>query len=92
MVDTADTRKSYVLTDEGRKSLAEQSTQLERTLARLRELQSRAKSQRPAELVRAMMNLRTALGLRFGEGNADQEALEKAAAIIDRAAVEIQRI
>ena len=92
IVDPQDTRKRYVLTDEGRKQLAEQDEAVQRMLRRLEMHQMRTRAQRPAELTRATENLRTSLRLRLGQGNVDREVLEKVAEILDRAAVEIQRV
>ena len=92
IVDPQDTRKRYVLTDEGRKQLAEQDEAVQRMLRRLEMHQLRTRAQRPAELTRATENLRTSLRLRLGQGNVDREVLEKVAEILDRAAVEIQRV
>ena len=94
IVDPQDARKRYVITDEGRKELAEQAATVERTLKRLQVHQMRSREQRPAELVRATENLRTSLRLKLGDAgaNADRELLEKIATILDRAAVEIGRL
>lgn len=94
IVDPQDARKRYVITDEGRKELAEQATAIERTLKRLQVHQMRSRAERPAELVRATENLRTSLRLKLGDAgaNADRELLEKVAAILDKAAVEIGRL
>ncbi|QIL84088.1 PadR family transcriptional regulator [Diaphorobacter sp. HDW4A] len=94
IVDPQDARKRYVITDEGRKELAAQASAADRTLKRLQMHQLRSREQRPAELVRATENLRTSLRLKLGDAgaNADRELLEKIAAILDRAAVDIGRL
>lgn len=92
--DPQDARKRYVITEEGRRELAGQAAAVERTLTRLRAHQMHSRAQRPAELVRATENLRTSLRLKLGDAGAaaDRELLEKVAAILDRAAVDIGRL
>lgn len=88
----ANGRKEYVITAEGRQQLAAQQTDVERVLTHIGHLKSRAHARRIPEIMRAMENLKTALRLRFGDEAPEQEIARRVAEIIDRAAVEIERL
>lgn len=85
-------RKQYRLTDAGRAHLAEQQDALQRVLDRLSAVRHRAQARRVPELQRAMENLKTALRLRFGDTVPDEALVQRVADVIDRAAVEINRL
>ena len=88
----ANGRKEYAITAEGRQQLAAQQTDVERVLTHIGHLKSRAHARRIPEIMRAMENLKTALRLRFGDEAPEQEIARRVAEIIDRAAVEIERL
>lgn len=88
----ANGRKEYVITAEGWQQLAAQQTDVERVLTHIGHLKSRAHARRIPEIMRAMENLKTALRLRFGDEAPEQEIARRVAEIIDRAAVEIERL
>lgn len=83
-------RKLYSITKSGKKELANNKTALNRLLARMKEIGQCAVRQRPAQLVRAMDNLRMVLRMRGGK--LSQEELHKAVDIIDAAAKQIERL
>ena len=72
--------------------LAAQQAEVERVLTHIGHLKSRAHARRVPEIMRAMENLKTALRLRFGDEAPEQEIARRVAEIIDRAAVEIERL
>ena len=90
-------RKQYAVTAEGKLALEEQSDALQHLLARLSEGKSREARQRPAQLVRAIENFRTAMRLKtHGQPGVPATALTEAqinaiAAIIDEAALKIEK-
>ena len=90
-------RKQYAVTAEGKLALEEQSDALQHLLARLSEGKSREARQRPAQLVRAIENFRTAMRLKtHGQPGVPATVLTEAqinaiAAIIDEAALKIEK-
>lgn len=86
-----DGRRQYRLTDAGRAALAEQQDELARLLERFEHGRQRARAHGVPDIRRAMENLKTALRMRLGESQPDEEAVRRMAEIIDRAAVEIGR-
>ena len=88
----ANGRKEYAITAEGQQQLAAQQAEVERVLTHIGHLKSRAHARRVPEIMRAMENLKTALRLRFGDEAPEQETARRVAEIIDRAAVEIERL
>ena len=88
----ANGRKEYAITAEGQQQLAAQQAEVERVLTHIFHLKSRAHARRVPEIMRAMENLKTALRLRFGDEAPEQEIARRVAEIIDRAAVEIERL
>ncbi|MFT3848206.1 MAG: PadR family transcriptional regulator [Propionivibrio sp.] len=88
----ANGRKEYVISDEGRQQLTAQQGEVERVLTHVGHLKSRAHARRLPEIVRAMENLKTALRIRFGDEAPAQEIARRVAEIIDRAAVDIERL
>lgn len=88
----ANNRKEYSITEAGRQQLDTQRADVERVLTHIGHLKSRARARRVPEVVRAMENLKTALRLRFGDDVPNPALARRIAEIIDRAAVEIERI
>ena len=85
----ADGRRQYRITEAGQAHLAESAAELALLSERLAEGQRNARARRVPEIARAMENLKTALRFRFAEGKPTDESVQRIAAIIDRAAVEI---
>ena len=88
----ANGRKEYTITTEGRQQLAAQQAEVERVLTHIGHLKSRAHARRVPEIMRAMENLKTALRIRLGDEVPDPSLARRIAEIIDRAAVDIERI
>jgi DNA-binding PadR family transcriptional regulator len=85
-------RKQYALTAAGAAHLAEQADTVQAILAKLAQGKSHADRRRVPELQRAMDNLKTALRLRFDSATPpDQDAIQRIAAVIDQAALDIER-
>ena len=85
-------RKEYVITSEGKGQLAAQQAEVERVMTHIGHLKSRAHARRIPEVMRAMENLKTALRLRLGDDIPESALTRRIAEIIDRAAVDIERI
>jgi len=85
-------RKNYRITAEGQAELEEKKDEIESILAHLSHCRSRAHARRVPEIVRAMENLKLVLRMRFGDSLPDPAITHRIAEIIDRAAVEIERI
>jgi len=85
-------RRQYTITDEGRAQLEAQRDTLQTLRARLGGTRREAMARGAPEIVRAMANLKTALQLRFGPGAPDPDLIRKVAALIDEAAVGIERL
>lgn len=91
-------RKQYTVTAEGLQALQEQSEAVRHLLARLSEGKHREARQRPAPLVRAIENFRTALRLKMqGQPGVpaqplSDEQVQAIAAILDQAALQIERV
>jgi DNA-binding PadR family transcriptional regulator len=84
-------KKLYEATEAGRASLAESAEALAAIGARI----ERARVHRggpPPQIVRAMENLKTSLRLRLAEGEVGEDRVRAMAAVIDRAATEIDSI
>lgn len=84
-------RKQYRLTDAGRAHLQEHREHVDLMLERLAMRRQHGRARRTPELVRAMENLKTALRLRFEDGTPAPDLLQKMAAILDQAAVDVGR-
>ncbi len=90
-------RKRYAVTPEGQAALQEQDGALQQLLARLAHGKDREARQRPAGLVRAMENFKTALRLKtHGQPGVPAAPLTDAqvtaiAAILDEAALKIEK-
>ena len=89
-------RKQYAITPEGQAALAEQDDALQQLLGRLSEGRRHERHQRPAALVRALENFKTALRLKLdGRPGAPAEPLTDAqvkaiAAVLDQAALQLE--
>jgi DNA-binding PadR family transcriptional regulator len=88
-VEEADgTRKVYAVTETGRAHLAENQDTVAAVFARMDE----AAGQRDAPpLVRAMENLKTALRLRLSRGTLGPAEIDAIAAVLDTAAIAVER-
>jgi DNA-binding PadR family transcriptional regulator len=90
--EPASARKQYTLTAAGTAELAEQAQAVQAIMARLAQGKAHADRRRVPELQRAMDNLKNALRLRFdGQAAPDQATVQRVAAILDQAAIEIER-
>jgi len=90
-VDSEGGRKQFSITEAGRQHLAERRAELDLLLSRLDVSRSESGARRAPELMRAMGNLKTALQLRVARGTTDPELLRKVAAILDQAALDVER-
>ena len=96
--ESAGGRKQYAITPEGQAALAEQDEALQQLLARLSDGRRHERHQRPAQLVRALENFKTALRLKLdGRPGAPAEPLTPAqikalAAVLDDAALQIEQV
>jgi DNA-binding PadR family transcriptional regulator len=81
-------RKLYALTEAGRAHLGEQREMAEAVLARLTD---GGEAERPAQLVRAVENLKMALRLRLARGTPGVAEIEAIAAALDTAALAVER-
>lgn len=66
--------------------------EIDRVLAHVSHHRTRAHARRIPEIVRAMENLKTALRMRLGDDIPEQALTRRISEIIDRAAVEIERL
>jgi DNA-binding PadR family transcriptional regulator len=85
-------RKTFAITEEGTKVLAENRAQVEALMARLAALGATREKTDAAPVRRAMGNLRAVLLHRLGEGKLSGETLHAVTAIIDDAAQRIERL
>jgi DNA-binding PadR family transcriptional regulator len=85
-------RKEFALTPDGQSRLASQQAEVDRVLAHVNHHKTRVHARRIPEIVRAMENLKTALRIRLGDDIPEQALTRSISEIIDRAAVEIERL
>lgn len=85
-------RKKYGITPEGAALVAAEQDTLECVRKRLADAGSVAEARRSPILQRAIQNFKTALHLRLGHCEADDDTTRRIAEVIDRAAQEIERI
>ena len=96
--EAAGGRKQYAITPEGQAALAEQDEALQQLLARLSDGRKHERHQRPAQLIRALENFRTALRLKLdGRPGHPADPLTEAqikalAAALDQAALQIEQV
>ena len=88
----ANGRKEYAITAEGKRQLDAQQANVDRVLTHINQHKSRSHARRIPEILRAMENLKTALRIRLGDGIPEQALSRRISEIIDRAAVDIERI
>lgn len=85
-------RKSYRITAAGEDHLQQQQPALAGAHARLQQVQAHGRGRRIPAIRRAMENLKTALRLQLEDGEPEPQRLERMAAIIDAAALEIEKV
>ena len=89
-VTTEGTRKLYSITEEGKASLEENRSAVEAILHRMAAVGGAARpAERDPQIMRAIQNFRTALGMRAGNLNPEQR--NRIIEIIDNAARDIER-
>jgi DNA-binding PadR family transcriptional regulator len=79
-------KKLYAATDAGRAVLKENSVILKAIFGRMEQAGRRFGRGRNPQIMRAMMNLKMALGMRAGRGDLNAEQVSKIAQAIDAAA------
>ncbi|MGB6725699.1 MAG: PadR family transcriptional regulator, partial [Terracidiphilus sp.] len=79
-------KKLYAATDAGRAVLKENSVMLKAIFGRMEQAGKRFGRGRSPQIMRAMMNLKMALGMRTGRGDLNAEQVSKIAEAIDAAA------
>ncbi len=84
-------KKLYAITPEGTAMLEASRTALEAIRRRTAEAGAAFGGAAKAPLMRAMENLRLAVRLRMAQGPLDEEQARAIAAVIDRAALEVER-
>jgi DNA-binding PadR family transcriptional regulator len=84
-------KKLYAITEAGKAHLAENRPAAETALARLETLRRRGEALDAGPVMRAMINLKTALQQRIG-GQTDKDLIFSVADIIDEAARKIERL
>ncbi len=85
-------RKQYTVTAAGLEQLERVRPELHALLARLKLVREGSDARRSPDIERAMNNLKAVLHVRFSEGNASPELARKIAALIDEAALRIQKL
>jgi DNA-binding PadR family transcriptional regulator len=83
-------KKLYAITSEGQAELAAHRKAVDSLFARIDEARSRSSGASP-RIGRAMQNLATALAYRLGEGPVSESELQRIAAAIDAAALEVEK-
>ncbi len=90
-VETDGGRKLYSVTAEGEAFLLANRASIDALWSRTAEGCRGGRRDAPAQIVRAMENLKLAMRLRFREGAVDDAAVEKIAAALDQAAQAVER-
>lgn len=85
-------RKQYAITPAGQAQLDSQRPELDALLLHLRGTRLEASARGAPEIQRAMGNLKLALQMRFAQGSPDKALIQQVAALIDQAAVGIERL
>jgi DNA-binding PadR family transcriptional regulator len=85
-------KKLYAITEAGKAHLAENRAAAETALARLETLRRRGEALDAGPVMRAMINLKTALQQRIGGGQTDKDLIFSVVDIIDEAARKIERL
>jgi DNA-binding PadR family transcriptional regulator len=89
---SADARKRFAATDEGRAHLAEHAVQVEALMARLAQVGAEHARTDAAPIRRAMGNLKVALRERLTRGGFSDDTVHDVAALIDEVAQKIERL
>ncbi|PWR22241.1 PadR family transcriptional regulator [Zavarzinia compransoris] len=85
-------RKLYGATEEGKAFLAANQGTVNAIFARMAEMKARHGDGPPPQIIRAMENLKTALRLKLAGTAPSEEQIRAAAAAIDAAALEIEKL
>lgn len=91
MSTTEGAKKLYTITPEGSAELSAQRQTVDAIFARIDAARDHLNNTRPAEIVRAIENLKFALRLRMERGGLDTEKAQKIAAALDAAAQAVER-
>jgi len=86
-----DGKKLYSVTAEGEAWIAERRQAVDLVFARMAEVHASHGGGPPPQIVRALENLNVALRLRQGRGPLSQEEAERIAAILDGAALSVEK-
>jgi DNA-binding PadR family transcriptional regulator len=92
VASTEGNRKLYAATEQGKEVLAANKVRLKAIFARIDEAGKAFGRRRSPQVVRAMMNLKYALGIRLSRGGLSQEQLSKIAEAIDAAARTVDEV
>jgi DNA-binding PadR family transcriptional regulator len=92
VASTEGNRKLYAATEQGKEVLAANRVHLKAIFARIEEAGKVFGRRRSPQVVRAMMNLRYALGMRLSRGGLSQEQVSKITEAIDAAARTIDEV
>ena len=90
LAEDAGAKKLYSATAEGLAYLEQNKSQVEGLFARMDQVGARGDF--APRIMRAMGNLKLALRLRLGHGSLSEEQVDKIAAALDAAALEIERV
>jgi DNA-binding PadR family transcriptional regulator len=90
-VDEQDGKKRYTITPDGQHYLSVHRDAVDAALARMQEISTRHGGGPAPQIIRAMENLKLALRLRMGRGPLSQGELDAVAAVIDAAALAVER-
>lgn len=90
-VEEHDGKKRYSITDEGRRHLVANQSEVDAAMARMQAMSGGRGGGPAPQIIRAMENLKLALRLRMRRGPLTQAELESVTAAIDAAAVAIER-
>jgi DNA-binding PadR family transcriptional regulator len=85
-------RKQYAITPAGQSQLETQQGEIQNLLSRLSATRQESSARSAPEIQRAMSNLKMAIHMRFAQGVPDKALLQQVAALIDQAAVGIERL
>ncbi|MCF4165260.1 PadR family transcriptional regulator [Zavarzinia compransoris] len=92
IVESEGSRKLYGVTEEGRAQIDANKGAVDALFARMAEAKAIHGDGPPPQIIRAMENLRMALRLKLAAGKPDEEQVRLAAAAIDAAALEIEKL
>jgi DNA-binding PadR family transcriptional regulator len=92
VASTDGNRRLYAATEQGQEYLKTNKVQLKAIFARIDEAGKAFGRGRSPQVVRAMMNLKYALGMRLGRGDLNKEQVSKIAEAIDAAARTVDEV